>query len=232
MIRRSVLLTTLDAELLGLLSREANLVQACRALGIGRDQGVYRLRRLSRALGTPVVRSLRGGASHGTSRLTAAGAALLRSDAGSDVVPGAPRAGATSGHILEGTYRIGSPPSVAVPHGPTLAVAFAASAGERVRLAVDPESVLIATRRFETSARNVLPGVVRSVRCHGAGTGGAQRIVVVEARGQQIPAAVTEAAIRSLALAPGRRVYLYLKATALRRVAPARRAPTRGSPRR
>ncbi|HEY6239073.1 MAG TPA: TOBE domain-containing protein [Thermoplasmata archaeon] len=219
MSRREVLLTPLDAELLSHLGRSTTLVRACRSLGITHDRGIYRLRRMARAVGAPIVRTSKGGRSHGATRLTPAGRSLLALGPGV-ALPHRRRADADVGFLWEGDWTPGPVPTVRVPGGPRLSVAFAAEPGERVRVAVDPSSVLLATGRFATSARNVLPGVVRSVRSRGPGAGGAQRSVTVAVGGRSVPVAVTSGAVRSLGLVPGRRVFLYVKATALRRVGP------------
>jgi len=217
MTRRETVLAPVDIDLLGLLRRTTTLAEACRVLGISRDRGSYRLRRLARAAGTPVVRSVRGGDGHGTTRLTPAGVALLRRGAGR--LAGGRRAREPPSTIasLEGYYAPGTPPTVQVPGGPILAVAFDARADERVRLVLDAESVLLARQKIETSARNVLPGIVERVHGTGPGAGGAQRLVVVRVGDLRLPAAVTAAAVESLGLVPGRRVFLYVKATALHR---------------
>ena len=228
MRRREVLLAPVDLELLSLLSRETTLVDACRSVGITHDRGTYRLRRLARALGRPVTRSVRGGDRHGTTRLTDAGRRLVEGPPGTAVGPGTSTA-RSSRPWLEGRYRAGPSPTVALPGGPTLAVAFRADDEETVRFAWPPESVLVATGRFRTSARNVLPGTVVGVRRRGPGTGAAQRHLDVRVGARVLPVAITESAIQALRLTAGRRVYLYVKATALRRADRPRRRPTRGS---
>lgn len=119
--------------------------------------------------------------------------------------------------MLDGVYRTGAPPTVMVPGGLQLAVAFAARTGERVRLVLEAESVLVARTRVATSARNVLTGTVERIFRTGPGTGGAQRLMTVRIGPIVLPVALTTSAIRSLRLAPRRRVYLYVKATALHR---------------
>jgi molybdopterin-binding protein/molybdate transport repressor ModE-like protein len=215
MTTRETVIAPVDIDLLGLLRRTATLTEACRTLGISRDRGVYRLRRLSRALGAPVVRTVRGGAPHGTTRLTPAGLALLRRGAGRLAARG-PSARSTT-VVLAGYYAPGTPPIVQVPGGPPLAVAFDARPDERVRIVLEAESVLLARQRIATSARNVLEGIVERVHASGPGTGGAQRLVMVRVGTLRLPAAVTTASVQSLRLAPGRRVFLYVKATALHR---------------
>jgi len=216
--RREVLLSPLDAALLRQLGRTTTLVRACRELGITHDRGVYRLRRMARAIGTEVVRARKGGSTHGTTRLTDAGRALLALGPGAALSPRSTSTEEGAAFVWEGVWRPAPTPSVDVPGGPKLWVAFSAEPGEVVRVAVDPTSVLLATDRYATSARNVLPGVVRAVRGTGPRARGSPRLVAIDAGGRSVPVAVTDAAVRSLELRPGRRVYLYVKATALRRV--------------
>lgn len=226
-MRREVVLTPMDVALLDHLARDPSLSNACRSLDLSPDRGRYRLQRLNRALGSAVTDSTRGGAGGGQSALTAAGRALL--DAGAGAVVGPSR---ISRHQVgvegSGTWSPGPVPSVRLDAGPTLAVVFRAVPGERVRVGVDPASIVVATRRFATSARNVLKGTVRSIRSVGPGTGGAQRALEVDVDGWRFSVPVTPEAIRALRLARGTRVYLYLKATAVRRLS---RPATRGSPR-
>jgi hypothetical protein len=59
------------------------------------------------------------------------------------------------------------------------------------------------------------------------GRGG--RTLLVRSGPEMFRVAITDEPIRQLHLTPGARVWLYVKATAVRRVGPAR--PTRGSPR-
>ncbi|MCI4340292.1 MAG: TOBE domain-containing protein [Thermoplasmata archaeon] len=224
---REVVLTPLDRALLGSLTRASSLVEACERVGISRDRGVYRLRRLGRALRRPVTVTRKGGPEHGTTRLNDLGLALLAQEPGSSVE--AARAGRTRsmGSVLTGVYRAGPPPTVTVRGGPRLAVAFDASPGERVSVRLDPESVLLATRRFDTSARNVLPGVVRTIDRSPAHSGGGRVLLGVQVGSHDMAVALTESAVAALRLRPGRAVFLYVKATALRRRATS--VPTRGS---
>jgi len=222
---REVLLTPLDRALLRALSTDDRLVDACERLGIGRHRGLYRLRRLSRAMGRPITTGLRGGASHGSTRLTDAGRSLLRWPAGAPVASG--RRGSAPSHRLRGRWADGDPPHVEIGPELTLAVAFPARPGEEVEIAIDPESVIVATERFPTSARNVLPGRVARLRRSGPGTAPGRWQLEVDAGGPTIPAAVTPSAVRSLGLRVGRRVYLYVKATSVTRLD----GPTPGSPR-
>ncbi len=226
-MRREVTLTPLDVALLGYLARRPSQSEAARALRISTDRTAYRLRRLARALGTAVVVSDRGGAHRGRTDLTAAGRALLDAGPGAVVGPTQRR--------LEGEWVIARGRFVEAPEpavdldggGPRLRVAFTAAPGERVRLAIDPAAILLATGRFASSARNVLEGRVLSVRHHGPGTGAGRTVTTLAVGAWRVPVAVTEASVAALGLRPSRKVYLYLKATAIRRDGPA----TRGSPR-
>jgi molybdopterin-binding protein len=224
---REVLLTPLDRDLLGSLARATSLVDACQRLGISRDRGVYRLRRLSRALQRPVAVTRKGGAHHGTTHLTDAGLAILRQEPGTALGSAGRVTRSAPESILSGVYRSGPSPRVEVPGGPDLAVAFEAEPGEPVSVRLDPESVLVATRRFPSSARNVLRGVVRSVDRSPRSSGGGRVLLGVRVGTAEIAVAITEAAIDALGLRPGRGVFLYVKATALHRRVPAR--STRGS---
>lgn len=225
MTHREVLIAPVDLGLLWALSRSGSLTEACHTVGLSRDRGVYRLRRLRRAAGTAIVRSERGGAVHGVTKLTAAGRALLERRPG-DAVDG-PRGppGEEAGATLSGSWRAGDPPTVRLPRGPTLRVAFSARSGEKVQVHVDPEAVLLAAGRFPTSARNVLPASVVGVRPVDPDDAESPRWVELRVGAHRLVASVTLAAVRALRLARGRRVYAYVKATAVRRRDP----PTRGS---
>jgi len=203
--------TPTDLRLLGALARTANVVRASRLLGIGRDRAVYRLRRLARLYGRPVASATRGGRSGGGTRLTPLGLRLLSE--------GPPGHGATN--RWTGTYRRGPPPSVVVAPGLSLEVAFRAPDGSRVVVGLDPEELIVSRRPVELSARNALPVTVDSVRPRPDGT------AVVAARWGTglVRAVVTEGSVGRLGIVPGRRVVLYAKAVAVRRLA------TLGSPR-
>lgn len=233
MTRDPAVLAPVDVALLDLLSRETSLAAACARLRIGRDRGVYRLRRLARILGRPAVTSTRGGQGRGSTRLTPDGVRLL---ARGVAAPIAPRAGpglAPPRNAWTGVWHAAPHPHVDVGRGFAWNVDFLAREGERVTVTLDPEAVLVARAVFATSARNVLRGAVVRVRSAGAGTGGERRLLLVRSGRVRVLAAVTDGSVRRLALAPGRRVVLFVKATALHRGGG--RAPpgpaTRGSPR-
>ena len=227
--QRPVLLSERDLALLDLLSREGTLVAACRILGIGRDAGIYRLERLSQGIGRPVVHAGRGGHGAGGTRLTPAGVRLLRSGVPGSTLRPSKRSGAgPTGRVLTGTWHRDPAPHLDVGRTLRLFVTFDAREGERTRVVIDPESVLLAEHRFASSARNVLDAIVRRVGRAGPGTGGHQRRVELDAGGTRLTAALTRESVRALRLSPGRPVVAYLKASAVRRW-PGEGAPTRGS---
>lgn len=198
-------LTPTDRRLLAALERVPNLVRAARRVGITRDRAVYRLQRLRRLYGSPAVRGERGGPRAGSTRLTRLGLRLLRTAS----VASAPMAK----QRWTGIYHEGPPASVDLGRSARLEVTFRAHDGERVRVEIDPEMVIVARRRFESSARNVLPAeVVRVVRRpRGRAT------LTARWQGRSVRAALTGASVDRLKLAPGTGVYLYLKAVAIRR---------------
>ncbi len=203
-------LTPMDVRLLAQLSTTPNVVRAARALGIPRDRAVYRLARLRRLYGGPVVRARRGGSTPGETRLTALGRRLLRDTRPDSWV-----------NRFSGIYRGGRSPKVDLGHGRQLEVSFRGREGAPVEVAVDPGSIVVALRPVELSARNALPATVQSAKSHGAQNAELR----VLWRGLVVRVGITPGSIRRLALDPGARVYLYVKAVSVRRVA------TRGSPR-
>jgi molybdopterin-binding protein len=104
--------------------------------------------------------------------------------------------------------------------GLRLRVAFPARDGEEVALLLDPDAIVVARRRFPSSARNVLRGVVERVRRR---RGDLEVTLVVRCPGGRLRVTLTEEPVRQLRLRPGTRVWLYVKATALRRVGGPRR---------
>jgi molybdate transport repressor ModE-like protein/molybdopterin-binding protein len=227
---RARAVTDTDVALLRMLSRERSVVAASRSVGISRDRATYRLARLERAFGGPVVESIRGGRGHGESRLTALGDRIVRQGFDSvEMMNARPLAPPTRSNLLRGIYHRRPAPEVSVGRGLNLRVAFPAEEGERVSLLIDPEAILVARKKFVSSARNVLPATIEEVR-PGAGSQG--WTLVVHAGPARLRVAVTEEPVHQLALAPGARVWLYVKATAVRRVGRTPGASTRGSPRR
>lgn len=225
---RHRVVTDTDIALLRSLAAERSVVAASRRVGISRDRAVYRISRLERAVGGPLVASARGGRGHGTSRLTPLGVRIVREgfDSIELVEPGAtapPRS-----NLLQGTYRLRPAPEVAVGRGLRLRVAFVATDGESVTVRLAPEAILVARRKFTSSARNVFHGTVEGVE---PGPGALGATVVLRVGPRSLRVGVTEESVRQLRLVPGARVWLYVKATAVRRVARLPGDATPGSPR-
>jgi molybdate transport system regulatory protein len=218
MTAREFVVTPLDIALLAALDRDGSVVAAARSVGVSRDRAVYRLARLRERAGGPIVRAHHGGSSGGGSGLTAKGRAVL--SAGSEAAAWPDPARPPRHQSLTGIYRSDPEPHLEGPDGFVAEVAFAAQDGERVTVTIDPEAIVVAIGPLRSSARNSWPGVVERIR----GAGGSRRDLVVRVGRHQLAVAVTERSIRSLGLAPGRRVTLLAKATALRRV-----GATRGS---
>jgi molybdate transport repressor ModE-like protein/molybdopterin-binding protein len=222
--------TDTDVALLRMLARERSVVAASRSVGISRDRATYRLARLEQAFGGPVVESIRGGRGHGETQLTPLGDRIVRQGFDSlEMLNARPLTPPSRSNVLHGTYHREPVPEVSMSKGLRLRVAFPAEEGERVSLLIDPEAILVARRRFASSARNVLPARIEEVR-PGAGPQG--WTLVAQAGPVRLRVAVTEEPVHQLALAPGARVWLYVKATAVRRVGRAPGASTRGSPHR
>jgi molybdate transport repressor ModE-like protein/molybdopterin-binding protein len=229
-MRRAVRITDTDVALLRSLGGARSIVAASRTVGITRDRATYRIARLERALGGPVVASVRGGRSHGESHLTALGDLLLRRGFDSvELLDARPLAPPSPSNRLDGTYHRSPAPQVAFGPGLAWRVAFDAEEGERVSMLLDPEAVLLARRRFPSSARNVHRATVESVR---PGLGPLSRTVVLRAGPLRLRVAVTEEPVRELHLSRGAPVWLYVKATALRRIGRGGPRPTLGSLRR
>jgi molybdopterin-binding protein/molybdate transport repressor ModE-like protein len=218
------MVTSLDVALLRRVALERSVVAASRSVGMSRDQAVYRIRRLSRAFGGPVVRAVRGGAEHGASLLTPLGDRIVRGGFDSvELLDARPLLPSAPGNLLRGTYRASPRPEVRLGPSLSLRVAFDAPDGAKVAMVLDPEAIVVARRRFPSSARNVIAGRVLAV------TGGpepGERTLLVRCGSSRLRVAITDEPVRQLGLRPGASVLLYVKATALRRV-----GPTRGSPR-
>jgi molybdate transport repressor ModE-like protein/molybdopterin-binding protein len=215
MVRPDVITST-DVALLRALARERSLVGASRRVGISRDRAVYRIARLRRAFGEPVVRAARGGAGHGGTVLTALGDRLARGGYASlDLLGGRPVPVLGAPNVLRGVYRGGPVPAVETGGGLRLRVAFPADDGAPVAVVLDPEAVVVARRRFPSSARNVLRGVVQGLRRGRADLG---LTLLVRCAGDRLRVAVTDEPVRQLRLRRGTPVWLYVKATAVRRV--------------
>lgn len=199
-------LTPLDVKLLERLAAEPNLVRAARSIGVARDRAVYRLERLARLFGGPVALGHRGGRTPGGTALTALGRKLLR-----NALPETAR----PTNRWAGTYRSGPPARVELDAESAVEVSFRARDGARVAVAIDPDDFVVARRRFELSARNVLPITVESVRPR------RDRTALLTARwhGHPIRVSLTARSVGRLRLMPGTRAFLYAKAVAARRVA-------------
>jgi len=213
---RANLVTSTDIALLRSLAEERSVAAASRHLGISRDRAVYRLERLERAFGGPVVAAVRGGAGHGGSTLTRLGDRIVRGGFDSvELLDARPITPLAEPNLLHGVYRRTPTPEVVVEGGLRLQVAFPARDGEAVSVLLDPESVVIARRRFVSSARNVVRAHVERVHREPHSI---RLTLVVRCLGTSLRVAVTEEPVRQLDLRPGATVYLYVKATALRRV--------------
>jgi molybdate transport system ATP-binding protein len=93
---------------------------------------------------------------------------------------------------------------------------FAASRGTTIRLAVRAGDILVATEQPRgLSARNVLPGTIRTIRREGT------TVVAEVDAGPLFEVHLTPGAMASLGLDPGRPVWLVIKTHSFRRVAPA-----------
>ncbi len=228
---RARTVTDTDVALLRSVGRERSVVAASRSVGISRDLANYRLGRLARTFGGPVVEGIRGGRGHGSTRLTELGDQIVRGGFDSvRLLDARPVTPPYRSNRFIGRYRAGPPPQIELGGGSRLRVAFSAEPGETVRALVDPEAILVARGRFRSSARNVLRSKVVSIE-HGPGPGEATLVARWGTRRWRV--AVTDETVQSLGLARGASVWLYVKATAIRRVGRAGRAgPTRGSPRR
>lgn len=216
MSERPSRVTEADLALLRGIGRSRSIVAASRQIGISRDRAVYRLGRLARAFGGPVVASVRGGRGHGGSALTPLGDRVLRGGFDAvELLEGRSLAEGPRPNLIHGTFRAGPPPEVDAGAGIRLRVAFGAEEGEPVAVLLDPEAIVVARGRFPSSARNVIEGRVTGID---RPTGGLDVTLRVRAGATPIRVAMTEEPIRQLGLRRGSRVFLYVKATALRRV--------------
>jgi molybdate transport repressor ModE-like protein/molybdopterin-binding protein len=226
-MRRARQVTDTDIALLRSLEREPSVVAASRRVGLSRDRANYRLARLEQAFGGPVVTSARGGRAHGGTQLTALGDRIVRQGFDSvELLDGRPVTPPSVSNLLRGVYHRRPQPEVTLGKEVRLRVAFPANEGEPVSVLLDPESILIAREKFPSSARNVLPATVEAVR---PGPDALGRTVVVRVGPVRLRVAITEEPVRQLGLVPGARVWLYVKATAVRRVGRAPGRPTRES---
>ncbi len=205
-----------DLELLSALEATGSIVEACARIEITRDTGMYRLRRLTKMLGVPVVTSVRGGAGRGGTTLTESGRRVLLRGAGPlHPQPRSLSARPVAANVLAGEWRSSPQPRVALGSGLSLFVTFAAKEAEPVRVAIEPEAIVVARSRFRSSARNVLAGTIESVRPVDAMR---ERLRVLVGKGLGLDVVVTPRSEASLRLRPGAKVFLYLKATAVVRL--------------
>jgi molybdate transport system regulatory protein len=215
-MRRPSHVTDTDVALLRSIGRTRSVVAASREVGISRDRAVYRLGALARAFGGPVVEGARGGSRHGGSTLTPLGDRVLRGGFSRiELLDARPVAEVPPPNLIRGVYRAGPRPEVVVGRTLRLRVAFPATDREVVSVLLDPEAIVVARRRFASSARNVLPGTVVGVD---RARDGLDVTLRVRAGGTTLRATITEEPVRQLGLRPGARVVLLVKATALRRV--------------
>jgi molybdate transport repressor ModE-like protein/molybdopterin-binding protein len=224
---RASRVTDTDVALLRTLVEERSVVAASRRVGISRDRANYRIARLERAFGGPVVTSVRGGPGHGGTRLTPLGDRIVRRGFDSvELLDARPIAPPSRSNLVEGTYHATPSPEVALGRGVRLRVAFSAEEGEPVAVLLDPEAILVARGRFASSARNVLRATVERI---GPGGGPSGRHLTVRAAGRSLRVAITAESVALLGLRRGVPVWLYVKATALRRVGRPPGRPTPGS---
>ncbi len=215
-MKRANVVSSTDVALLRALAHERSLVGASRRLGISRDRAVYRVGRMTRAFGGPVVQGVRGGSTHGGTVLTALGDRIVRGGFDSvEMLDARPVTAFARPNLLRGLYRAGPAPEVRVGRGLRLRVAFPAVDRSPVSLLLDPEAIVVARERFASSARNVLSGTVERVL---RGPGRLDATLVVRCAGTRLRVAVTDEPIHELGLRRGVTVTLYVKATALRRV--------------
>jgi len=197
-------LTPVDVRLLAELGRDPNLVRAAKRIGVARDRAVYRLLRLRRLYGSSVVTTRRGGRAGGGTRLTRLGRRLLERATGAH----------SHANRWAGIYRTRPSPHVTLEGGGEIAVSFRLRDGAATTVEVDPEALVVARRPAELSARNRLTATVAGVDRHADGT------AYLTARWHRRPVrvALTTGSVDRLGLRPGRAIYLYAKATAVRRV--------------
>jgi molybdate transport system regulatory protein len=216
MTARELVVTPLDIALLSALDRDGSVVGAARSVGVSRDRAVYRLERLRLRMGGPVVVASRGGASGGRTQLTARGRRVVAGGAEAVAWP-SPR-GPPRRQGFTGEYRTEPEPHVVAKDGFLAWVTFSGTEGERVSVVLDPEAIVVALGKTRSSARNAWPGTVARVLRATGSSSPERRTLVVRVGPRQLTVAVTDRSVRALGLAPGRRVTLLAKATAVRRL--------------
>jgi molybdopterin-binding protein/molybdate transport repressor ModE-like protein len=208
--------TPLDVQLLVEVDRRGSVVAAARALRVSRDRAVYRLARLRRRMGGPVVLAHRGGSGGGRTGLTARGRRVVAG--GAEAVAWPSKSGPPRRQGFRGEYRTEPEPHVVAKDGFSAWVTFPGHEGERVSVVLDPEAIVVALGPTRSSARNAWPGTVARVGRPAGAAGPGRRDLVVRVGARRLTVAVTDRSVRSLGLAPGRRVTLLAKATAVRRL--------------
>ncbi|MDP4024239.1 molybdenum ABC transporter ATP-binding protein [Methylobacterium sp. NEAU 140] len=177
------------------------------------------IERLRDAAGVPIVY-----VSHAVAEVARLAATIVVLDAGrvaaagpageilrrADLVPVREEAGALLDMTVEGPDTETGLTRLAGPAGGLLVPGLARPPGARVRVRVPARDVLVATEAPRgLSARNVLPGRVRSLAPSDAGV-----MVTIECGGATLVARLTAAAVRDLALEPGRPVLAVIKSAA------------------
>ena len=81
---------------------------------------------------------------------------------------------------------------------------------DKVSLAIDPEEIILSLTEVHTSARNCLPGTVKSIK----ETASALQLTVIA--GEDFTVLITKNSLEEMKLAPGSLVYLVFKATAVK----------------
>jgi molybdate transport system ATP-binding protein len=118
-------------------------------------------------------------------------------------------------NVVEGAFEAAEAGGLArfrIATGATLRVPAAGAAGSRAVYSLAPEDVLLSSLPLhQVSARNVFAGKVEAIDA-----GGQDAMVSVAAGGVSWRAHVTAEAVRDLDLAPGRSVWIAIKAQAFR----------------
>ncbi|HEV8117753.1 MAG TPA: TOBE domain-containing protein, partial [Thermoanaerobaculia bacterium] len=118
-------------------------------------------------------------------------------------------------NVVEGAFEAAEAGGLArfrIATGTTLRVPAAGAAGSRAVYSLAPEDVLLSSLPLhQVSARNVFAGKVEAIDA-----GGQDAMVSVAAGGVSWRAHVTAEAVRDLDLAPGRSVWIAIKAQAFR----------------